>query len=83
LGPIPMETYANRPAWIGVYEVPSTAVGGGECGAKGPSGPPPQTQPPANYYFATIIDPTTGQQAAWNENASLIFAWRCSSRGSW
>jgi hypothetical protein len=64
----PATGYKNRLAWVGVYQL-------GVLGAHGcpgqPIGPVPSLPPvQKHYYNAVIVDPTTGQQALWSEDAS-------------
>ena len=70
--------YSDRPAWVGVYEARWTDVEVTECGAG--AQPVPEGKPPANYYYADIIDPDTGHQVFWIDgNIRLIIQWQCST----
>jgi hypothetical protein len=76
-GPVPLEKYNDRPAWVGVYAVPSKSL---LLKCEGGTMTPPATKPPNTYYFARIVNPENGHQAFWNENASTFFQWLCSGR---
>lgn len=72
-GPLP--SYSDRLAWVGIYEISKS--GGHSC--PGEPGPVPTNLPPvfAHYYFAVLVDPTTGTQATWNEDMSGLLIREC------
>lgn len=67
-GPAPPPAYKHRLAWVGVYQLGSLgphSCPGQRLGAVA-SLPPVQK----HYFDAVIVDPTTGRQAFWSEDAS-------------
>ena len=64
-------------AWVGVFEVDPRAPHG--C----PPEPAPASFPPllTHYYFAVLVDATTGAQATWNEDMSGLLMRQCA--GLW
>jgi hypothetical protein len=62
-------------AWVGVFEVDPNAWHG--CPAE--PAPTPESFPPlqAHYYFAVLVDATTGAQATWNEDESGLLMRQC------
>jgi hypothetical protein len=63
-----ISVYKNRLAWVGVYQLGS--LGAHSCPGQR-IGPVPSLPPvQKHYYNAVIVDPTTGQQALWSEDAS-------------
>lgn len=73
-GTDPLPAYDSRLAWVGIYEVART--GGVHCPAEpySPSSLPP-LQP--HYYFAVLIDASTGQQVGWQEDESGLTTREC------
>jgi hypothetical protein len=72
-GPLP--TYRSRLAWIGVYEISKNADT--SCPAE-PTHLPKNLSPVfAHYYFAVLVDATTGQEATWNEDMSGLLFREC------
>jgi hypothetical protein len=66
-------------AWVGVFEVDPNA----EHGCPAEPAPTPASFPPlqAHYYFAVLVDATTGAQATWNEDMSGLLMRQCA--GVW
>lgn len=72
-GPLP--NYKDHLAWVGIYEISKS--GDHSCPAE--PGPTPTDLPPAfdHYYFAVLVDATTGTQATWNEDMSGLLSRQC------
>lgn len=67
-------------AWVGVFEVDPNA----EHGCPAEPAPTPASFPPlqAHYYFAVLVDATTGAQATWNEDMSGLLMRQCAGFGN-
>jgi hypothetical protein len=67
-------------AWVGVFEVDPNAPH--SC----PGGPPtsPVSLPPLqeHYYFAVLVDATTGAEGTWNEDMSGLLMRQCAAMWS-
>jgi hypothetical protein len=72
-GPLP--SYSNRLAWVGIYEISKS----GDHSCPGKPAPVPTGLPPvfAHYYFAVLVDATSGTQATWNEDMSGLLIRQC------
>lgn len=68
-------TYKHRLAWVGIYEISKS--GDHSCPRAGVS--LPANLPPVlpHYYFAVLVDATTGQQSTWNEDMSGLLLRDC------
>ena len=71
----PPPTYHDNLAWVGIYEISKS--GGTSC--PGEPAPVPTNLPPvfAHYYFAVLVDATTGTQTTWNEDMSGLLLREC------
>lgn len=67
-------------AWVAVFEVDPHSPH--SCPAQ--PAPSPVSLPPlqAHYYFAVLVDATTGAQATWNEDASGLVMRQCAEQWS-
>jgi hypothetical protein len=76
-GAAPM--FRSTLAWVGVFEVDPNAPH--SCPAE--PAPTPVSFPPLqpHYYFAVLVDATTGAQATWNEDMSGLLMRQCA--GVW
>jgi hypothetical protein len=73
-------TLDNTLAWVGVSRI-DTAGGSTSCPAEVPSSPrslPPEFK---HYFFAVIVDATTGAVATWNEDESGLLLRDCGQGG--
>lgn len=73
-------TFQSTLAWVGVFEVDPNA----EHGCPAEPAPIPASFPPlqSHYYFAVLVDATTGAQATWNEDMSGLLMRQCAGLGS-
>ncbi|MFL6238228.1 MAG: hypothetical protein ACJ735_01865 [Actinomycetes bacterium] len=63
----PIVDYRDRLAWVGVFQLDP----GGQHSCAGTPGPSASLPPlEKHYYEAELVDPRTGQQEQWEEDAS-------------
>lgn len=69
----------DRPVWIGVFHVPASALFHGCPMRLGGTATPAPPEPPNDFYFAIIMDPSRGTQGFWTGDASAYIQWACAT----